>query len=87
MALRKDIITKTQSGFNGSLVARDVYFKVASLNGGKESMQALVIGICGGSTICNESYSFNPNLSGDNFIAQAYFHLKTLPEFAGATDC
>ena len=23
----------------------------------------------------------------DNFIAQAYVHLKTLPEFAGATDC
>jgi hypothetical protein len=22
-----------------------------------------------------------------NFIAQAYTHLKTLPEFAGATDC
>jgi hypothetical protein len=22
-----------------------------------------------------------------NFIAQAYLHLKSLPEFAGATDC
>lgn len=26
-------------------------------------------------------------LSGNNPIAQAYAHLKTLPEFAGATDC
>lgn len=85
MALQKDII-KTQPGFNGSLVAKDVYFKVASLNGGKESMQALVIGVCDGSTIYNESYSFNPNLSGDNFINQAYQHLKTLPEFTGAKD-
>jgi hypothetical protein len=27
------------------------------------------------------------NLDGKNPIAQAYEHLKTLPEFAGATDC
>ena len=26
-------------------------------------------------------------LDGDNPIRQAYMHLKTLPEFAGATDC
>lgn len=26
-------------------------------------------------------------LDGDNPIKQAYAHLKTLPEFAGATDC
>lgn len=26
-------------------------------------------------------------LNGDNPIKQAYEHLKTLPEFAGATDC
>jgi hypothetical protein len=32
-------------------------------------------------------YSFAPDLNGKNFIAQAYEHLKTLPEFAGATDC
>ncbi len=25
--------------------------------------------------------------SAPNFIAQAYAHLKTLPEFAGAVDC
>jgi hypothetical protein len=27
------------------------------------------------------------DLSGDNPIRQAYLHLKSLPEFAGATDC
>lgn len=32
------------------------------------------------------SYSFVPNLDGPNFIKQAYGHLKTLPEFAGAAD-
>ena len=27
------------------------------------------------------------DIAGDNPIKQAYAHLKTLPEFAGATDC
>ena len=27
------------------------------------------------------------DLNGANPIAQAYIHLKSLPEFAGATDC
>ena len=27
------------------------------------------------------------DLNGENAIKQAYLHLKTLPEFAGATDC
>jgi hypothetical protein len=27
------------------------------------------------------------DIQGDNPIRQAYTHLKTLPEFAGATDC
>jgi hypothetical protein len=85
MALQKDI-TKTQTGFTGSLVAQDVYFKVASISGGKESMQVFVLGVCDGLTIFNESYYFQPNLSGDNFIAQAYQYLKTLPEFTGAKD-
>jgi hypothetical protein len=30
---------------------------------------------------------FFPSLEGNNFIAQAYEHLKTLPEFEGAEDC
>jgi hypothetical protein len=32
-------------------------------------------------------YQFGVELNGANFIAQAYDHLKTLPEFAGSTDC
>jgi hypothetical protein len=34
-----------------------------------------------------KSYVCNYDLSGVNPIAQAYEHLKTLPDFAGATDC
>jgi hypothetical protein len=40
-----------------------------------------------GQKIGSEIYQFTPDLSGANFIAQAYEHLKTLPEFAGAEDC
>lgn len=32
-------------------------------------------------------YSFTPTLKGENFIAQSYDYLKTLPEFADAVDC
>jgi hypothetical protein len=32
-------------------------------------------------------YMCEYDLTGANPIAQAYTHLKTLPEFAGATDC
>ena len=33
-----------------------------------------------------EFYSFSYDLTGANPIQQAYEHLKTLPEFSGATD-
>jgi hypothetical protein len=33
------------------------------------------------------SYSCQYDIAGDNPIRQAYLHLKTLPEFANATDC
>jgi hypothetical protein len=34
-----------------------------------------------------KSYSCEYDLTGANPIKQAYEHLKTLPEFAGAVDC
>ena len=33
------------------------------------------------------NYSSSYSLDGENPIKQAYVHLKTLPEFAGAIDC
>lgn len=33
------------------------------------------------------SYEFDYDINGANPIAQAYEHLKTLPEFSGAQDC
>ena len=39
-------------------------------------------------TIDSKSFSFTPSIAdgADNFIAQAYAHLKTLDEFDGYTD-
>lgn len=35
----------------------------------------------------SEQHSCLYALTGNNPIAQAYYHLKTLPEFLGAKDC
>lgn len=40
-----------------------------------------------GALIKSTRHMFVPDLNGANFIKQSYLHLKTLPEFAGATDC
>ena len=35
----------------------------------------------------SKAYACEYDIEGSNPIAQAYEYLKTLPEFAGATDC
>jgi hypothetical protein len=37
--------------------------------------------------LANISYSCQYDITSENPIRQAYLHLKTLPEFATATDC
>lgn len=88
MALTKTL-TKTLNGFSGSLVLPNAYCKIYEISGSKEKINFSV-----GTSAQKDSepletgfYSFTPALDGHNFIAQAYAHLKTLPEFAGATDC
>jgi hypothetical protein len=66
------------------------YIKVSNVAGSKEDMAAEVRYLkdsASGDLIKVESYSFGPDMDGDNFIKQAYEHLKTLPEFEGAIDC
>jgi hypothetical protein len=66
----------------------DAYIKVDSVSANKESASVNV-------SFTNEQLKFNKQYvapisvadGAKNFIAQAYEHLKTLPEFAGATDC
>jgi hypothetical protein len=87
MALAKNIVLKDNFGDDKEFA--NAYLKVEYLSGNKTEMSFALGFYRGkdGKKIDNQQFIFIPNLSGENFIAQAYRHLKTLPEFAGATDC
>jgi hypothetical protein len=90
MALQKTFI-QTQAPFSGSLEIADAYWRVEQVISTKREAQCVVtINKKDGDNfeqVANKRYSFEPNLSGRNFIGQAYDYLKTLPEFAGSMDC
>lgn len=87
MALSKDV----NFFVNGSIDVKveKAYLQVSKISGNKDKIEFFVefkqskdI-----TTFKTEVHDFQPSLDGKNFIAQAYEHLKTLPEYAGATDC
>ena len=87
MALAKNIVLKDNFGDDKQF--SNAYIKVDLLNGSKKEMR-VAIGFYkqkDGQKINSQQATFIPDLSGANFIAQAYDHLKTMPEFAGAVDC
>lgn len=95
MALKKTFSftgQKTVSGDFWSIestidsVVVDCYIKVQSVNGNKEFAKAQV-SFTGDKFVGFKSYDFSVNLQGENFIKQAYEHLKSQEEFASATDC
>jgi hypothetical protein len=67
----------------------DMYVRVSSVSGTKSlvSMSVTLSADAQAISVHSMGFTFVPDLAGPNFIAQAYLHLKTLPEFAGATDC
>lgn len=87
MAISKTLELK--NNFGEVSVFNNSYIKVKRILGGKESMTAEVgfFKAADGQELKSENYAFSPNLSGKNFIAQAYDHLKTLEEFADASNC
>jgi|LakMenEpi03Aug12_release.lakeMendotaPanAssembly.Ray.scaffolds.fasta_scaffold374178_3 hypothetical protein len=85
MALKKT--TKTHQGFD----AIDAYHRVENLSLINKTRMFFQVksykdneGLPSFSDVAYESVY---NLQGPNPIAQAYAHLKTLPEFLEATDC
>lgn len=66
-----------------------LYIKVEKVSGGKESVRANVSysDMQTKDKMTDKTFDFAPKMDGSNFIAQAYEHLKSLPEFAGAEDC
>ena len=97
MALRKIIELEGNSVIQTSIgniqngiqqVSFSAYITVIGVNSDKNQMIATV-NFKGDVQQFNNQYVVPVSVeSGSlNFIAQAYAHLKTLPEFAGATDC
>lgn len=86
MALSKQI---SITAYGKELVFTNAYIRVAKIIADKNSAHAEVDTLSqqNGEQIVRTTYPFVPDLNGENFIAQAYFHLKTLAEFADATDC
>lgn len=86
MALAKDF-NFLHEAFDVSV--KDAYFKVESVFSSKEEAVAK-LGVRKSKDlepVRVVSYKFVPDLNGSNFIKQAYQHIKSLPEFAGAQDC
>ena len=86
MALKQN---HSMNFYDKNVVFEDCYFKVAEISATKNLAKATVHAMTksDGDVIDRKEYTFAPNLDGANFIAQAYEHLKTLPEFEGAIDC
>ena len=83
MALKK--ITETNFGFN----IPNAYHRVENIKLNKNHIAFSVFAYTDTEKDAFDirNYSCDYDLEGDNPIKQAYEHLKTLPEFAGAIDC
>ena len=86
MALEQSISFKTQYG---DITVDGVYIKVTRVSATKLEGTATLWFTKGkdGNFLKDFSVDFPIDLDGKNFIAQAYEHIKTLPEFSGAVDC
>jgi hypothetical protein len=86
MALKKQITLK--SNFGDDVVFNDAYIKVENMMGNKMQMRVDVSihKKANDIVVDRKNYLFTPDLNGKNFIAQAYEYLKTLPDYANATD-
>ena len=76
---------------NTPTIVPSAYMRVSKIEGNKSEIQITVCAFSDATAavlIGKKQYRFLPSLtSSENFIAQAYQHLKTIPEFADAIDC
>jgi len=96
MALKKHFTlsgtasVKTEIGdilVGGSQANFRPYIKVISVSGGKDLMQISVEMVDGGTRLVH-THEFTPSVAdgAENFIKQAYDHIKTLELYAGSED-
>lgn len=88
MALQKTVTLL--DNFDIEVSIPDCYIRVTELKGGKALLffMADYHKSAEAGSIYRKRFSFSPSVSNgsENFIKQAYEHLKTLPEFANAED-
>ena len=74
---------------SNGLAAPESYIKVSSVHVTKSNGTAIVSFHAqqDKEAFQSKSYVFDYDLDAANPIRQAYNHLKSLPEFTGATDC
>lgn len=70
----------------------NAYLQITSLEGNKEKVKILLTAYTDETKqniVDYKHYTFTPSVTdgSENFIAQGYEYLKTLPEFADAVDC
>lgn len=97
MALRKiievegDAFVLTQNGsvsLGPQKTAFSAYCKITNINGNKETGKVTVECVDKNYKISkNYMVQFSVTENALNFVKQAYEHLKTLPEWADASDC
>lgn len=87
MALTKSLTLV--DNFNELVFFTDAYIKVFQANSTKETCTATykIMKDSNGQVLQEHLTAFPLDLDGPNPIKQAYLYLKTLPEFADATDC
>jgi hypothetical protein len=73
----------------GAVTVAECYIKVPMVEVNKSEGMANVsfFDKPNGKLLQTKIYAVPHDLNGSNALSQAYNHLKTLPEFAGATDC
>jgi len=87
MAIQKTI--NLIDNFGVSVEFKDAYIKVDRIDANKICGTAYIYIFHGTSKkeLKRDIQEFNVDLSGSNFIRQAYEHIKTLPDYTDAIDC
>jgi hypothetical protein len=87
MALTQQLDVATGIGTTSTFP--NAYIKVGRILGDKSLIDIRIDSYSevNGWLVLERVYQFQPSLNDKNFIEQAYLYLKTLPEFADATDC
>ncbi|WP_041942590.1 hypothetical protein [Vibrio furnissii] len=89
MALN-NTLTITRDGFEGELRRPDCYVVINTISGGKHGLKVSFFykESTEGDVLSQGSFTFVPNVDGENYHEQAYQYMKaSLPEFATAKDC